>query len=314
MVNSRHELCDKNLVFLGVTSVLVRFSFLLLLVCSYHCSAAETKHYVVEARIADNHYITNLLRLILNASKAPDEVIDLKFNKLYDLQLSHSRRLAEFSKLQGNVVMWTVTNKDREAFLRPIRVPIFKGLFGYRCLVIRKADQAKFAAIKTQRDLAMLAAGQGEQWPDTGVLRANGFSVVTGTQTENLYKMLAAKRFDYFPRALVEINSELEFINTYNLMIEPNIMLEYPNPLYFFVQQTNTELAERMERGWKIILANGSFDELFFKQQKVKDALFKWLPHVRYIAHLKTPDLPEDTPLQELRQWFHLSSSYDLPP
>lgn len=292
----------------------LRYCLLVLLLCGFSCSSqAEIKHYVVEGWIDDNDYVSKLLRLILEASKAPDEVIDLQYNKLYDLQLSHSRRVAEFAKLQGNLVMWTVTDKERESFLLPVRVPIFKGLFGYRALVIRKEDQAKFAAVKSAKDLALLMAGQGDQWPDTDVLRDNGLPVVTGSQVDKLYKMLAAKRFDYFPRGLVEIEPEQAMIKQYNLMIAPDLLLEYPNPLYFFVNKTNTELAQRLERGWEIIIDNGSFDQLLFSEEKVKIALQQVKPPPRYIMHLKTPGLPEQTPLNNPRYWLHLAVDKPLP-
>ncbi|HWV16148.1 MAG TPA: hypothetical protein VN030_12025 [Cellvibrio sp.] len=283
--------------------MLVRFFFFLLLLCSCSCFA-EQKRYVVEARIAENHYISELLLLILEASKAPDEVIDLRYNRLYDLHLTQTRRIAEFSRQKANAVMWTVTSKEREDFLRAIRVPIYKGLFGYRCLVIRKEDQEKFAQIKTRAQLAKLMAGQGEQWPDTNVLRANDFPVMTGGLVKSLYQMLAAKRFDYFPRGLVEVEPELDLIKKYNLMIEPNLVLQYPNPLYFFVQKDNIELAGRLERGWKIILSNGSFDKLFYRQERVKKALNEVIVHPKYIARMHAPEFPEGSPMDS-SQYFH---------
>lgn len=292
----------------------LRYWLLVLLLCGFSCSGqAEMKRYVVEGWIDDNDYVSKLLRLILEASKAPDEVIDLQYNKLYDLQLSHSRRVAEFAKLQGNLVMWTVTDKDRESFLRPIRVPIFKGLFGYRVLIIRKQDRARFAAIKSEKDLALLMAGQGDQWPDTDVLRDNGLPVVTGSQVDKLYKMLAAKRFDYFPRGLVEIVPEMAMIEQYNLMIAPDLLLEYPNPLYFFVNKSNTDLAQRLERGWEIIIDNGSYDRLLFSEEKVKVALQQIQPPPRYIMHLKTPELPAQTPINNPRYWMRLPVGGPLP-
>lgn len=286
-----------------------------MLLCSSYSYASQVavKHYVVEGWV-DKDYITELLRLLLEASKAPDEVIELKYNKLYDLQLSPSRRVAEFSKIKGNVVFWTVTTKEYENFLRPIRVPIFKGMFGYRCLVIRKEDKEKFANVRSQKELAALVAGQGAQWPDTDVLRVNGFPVVTGLQTENLYKMLAAKRFDYFPRSVIEVDAEQEFLDRYNLMVAPDLLLEYPNPMYFFVQKNNTELAKRLEDGWKIIINNGTFDQLFYQHPRVKKAMTHMTPLPRYIAHLKTPELPDETPLKDPRYWLPASVNHTLPP
>lgn len=288
--------------------------WLFALLCGFSCATqAESKHYLVEGWINDNDYVSKLLRLILEASKAPDEVIDLQVNKIYDLQLSHSRRVAEFAKLQGNLVMWTVTDKERESFLRPVRVPIFKGMFGYRALVIRREDSAKFAAIKSQKDLSALMAGQGDQWPDTQVLRNNGLPVVTGSQQDKLYKMLAAKRFDYFPRSLVELASEQAVIEQYELMVVPDLLLVYPNPLYFFVNKSNTELAQRLERGWEIIIDNGAYDRLLFSEERVKLALQYIKRPPRFILNLQTPELPELTPVNNPRYWMQAPVGEPLP-
>lgn len=51
-------------------------------------------------------------------------------------------------------------------------------------------------------DLACYKAGQGFDWVETSVLRANGLPVMTSANSETLYGMLAAGRFDYFPRPL----------------------------------------------------------------------------------------------------------------
>ena len=66
----------------------------------------------------------------------------------------------------------------------PIRIPLFKGLFGYRVLLIRKQEQARFDQINTQQDLAKFLGGQGTHWPDTLILQANGLRVTTAETTE----------------------------------------------------------------------------------------------------------------------------------
>jgi hypothetical protein len=35
-------------------------------------------------------------------------------------------------------IVWTMTSHDREARLLPIRIPLLKGLLGYRIFIIRK--------------------------------------------------------------------------------------------------------------------------------------------------------------------------------
>jgi len=60
-------------------------------------------------------------------------------------------------------------------------------------------------------------------------LKANGFNIVSGFEP-NLLKMLAYKRFDYFPRALHE--PWLEIADKDAFAIEQHIMLKYISPIY----------------------------------------------------------------------------------
>lgn len=281
--------------------MLARIKWLLLLVlcCEMNVAAAvDLRHYVVDvqavnsARQAD-YYVT-LLKMILDASKAPNEIIDYEFS---DHQYSQARWIAELQRPEGNNVIWTVTTKEREKLLRAIRVPIFKDLLGKRVLVIRKADAEKFAQITTKEQLSEFVAGQGGHWPDTEILMSNGLPVTTGIGKENLYKMIVAKRFDYFPRGLSEIGNEAEFIAPNDLMVEPHLMLSYPEPIYFFVNKSNVELARRLERGWDIILKNGEFNKFFYAHPRVKAAIDELKNHRRIVIELNNVDLPADTVL-----------------
>ena len=290
-----------TLVALGRVLVLV-------LSCFAVAVQAEPRRYVVDIQLPQNQqeeYYIQLLRLILNASKAPDEVIEFRFA---NNTLSQARWIAAVVNDQGNNVLWTMTNREREQSMRAIRVPLLKGLMGYRLLVIRKSDAAKFAKINTKQALLALSAGQGMHWPDTDILRANQFKVTEAMAKENLYKMLAAKRFDFFPRGATEVNLEADLIRSQNLIVEPHLILHYPAALYFFVNKKNTELAQRLEKGWAIILKNGEFDALFLSTERVKSALEVLKEPNRKIIELENPLLPSGTPLNIPEYWVKPSA------
>lgn len=257
---------------------------------------AAPRPYVVDIQVpvADNggSYFTDLLQLILNASKLPDEVIQLHFN---DKPLSQARWIAAVLQGIDNDVLWTMTNNDREKSMRAIRVPLLKGLMGYRLLVIRKGDETVFSSIKTKEQLLALSAGQGIHWPDTDILRVNRFNVVEAMAKENLYKMLIVKRFDFFPRGLTEINLEDKFITPKNLIVEPHLILHYPTDLYFFVNKKNTELATRLEKGWAIIQKNGEFEKFFLAAERVQAALAILNKRDRTVIELDNPFLSEES-------------------
>lgn len=278
---------------------------LLLTICCWSTTCtvrAEPTHYKVHAQAVTSQpgvrFYTDLLELILNASRKPNEVIEFEYS---DRQLSQARWIAEVQHSGQNEVAWTITNKEREQMLRPIRVPIVKDLLGMRVLVIRKEDDAKFAAIATADELKKLVAGQGIGWPDTQILQYNGFPVVLGKDKETLYQMLLAKRFDYFPRGVSELAADDEWLKKNGLVVAPNWMLVYPNPMYFFVARDNDELAERLERGWSIILRNGVFEKYFRGQPRIKRAFDELRQPRAQILQLVNPGLPEETPLNDKR-------------
>ncbi len=53
--------------------------------------------------------------------------------------------------------------------------------------------------------------------------------------------------------------------NNAELVIEKNLLLHYPFPIYFFVSKQNKLLAKIIESGPKIMKANGCFEQLFQK-------------------------------------------------
>lgn len=268
----------------------------------------EMRRYVVDIQVLDverqGEYCPTLLKMILNASKAPDETIEFTYT---DRHFSQARWFAEVQRNHANTLIWTVTDKEREQLLRPIRVPVFKGLLGHRILVIRKEDQPIFSRINNVKDLATLRAGQGIHWPDTDIMEANGLPVVVGAGAENLYKMLKVKRFDYFPRGILELMPEARHLRNNAVVAEEEILLSYPSAMYFFVNKKNTELAERIEKGWEIIIKDGEFDKFFYNHPRVVEAIDQLKKNKRRIIRLENPYLPPETPLDRPELWLDVT-------
>lgn len=285
----------------------MHYSGIALLLCGFcfACLAEPAKHYVVEIPsqpgIPESDYYPGLLKRVLEASKRPGEVIELRFS---GLSYSQARWIAEVQKSQRNSVIWTVTSKEREQALRPIRVPLFRGLLGYRVLVVRREDLPVFAAVNTKSDLMQLTAGQGAHWPDTQILRANGLPVVEGMTPETLYKMLAAKRFDYFPRGITEVNDEADLIRRGNLAVAPRLLIIYPTAMYFFVNKQNTDLAERLEKGLDKLIKSGDFDGVLQNLPQVQLARKEFSQTKRKIIYLDNPDLPEPPSARDQNYWL----------
>lgn len=208
----------------------------------------------------------------------------------YPHHLTNSRFLSELERNGVINLMWTMTNKQREATLVPIKISLLKELNSYRIFLIRKSDQEKFKTINSPDELRQLRAGQGKSWPDTDILKHNQFPVVTSAHYELLFDMLAANRFDYFPRGLYEIWDEQHIHNNKGLVIEESLMFYYNGPVYFFTSKQNKALAERIETGLNLAIADGSFDALFYSYSGFSRGEAELQEHNRRKFNLKLPD------------------------
>lgn len=225
------------------------------------------------------------------------EVIELLLEKTvrefgdYEMRaapyMSQSRSLEEIEGGGVLDVMATTSNRDRETRLLPIRHSIHHTLMGVKLLLIRKGTEATFARMKTLKDLSKLLGGQGRDWPDVEIFRFNGLSITTGSSYEGLFKMLQKKRFDYFPRSLPEIFDEQATHVAKGLVVEKTMALVFPLHAYIFVKRSNHKLAKRLERGFEIAIADGSFKKLFLKKhgENIKRARLG----DRHIIYLENP-------------------------
>lgn len=248
-----------------------------------------------------NVYFIDMLRLALEKTSHTDGPFRLE---MCTDKMQQQRAIKCLSKGILVDIVWTMTSKEREAKLLPIRIPLLKGLMGYRILIIREEDKEKFRAINTLEDLKMLKAGQGHDWPDTEILRANGIEVIGGPSYDGLFAMLKKKRFDYLPRCVNEPWAEIEAHKNKNLVVEQTLLIQYTAPSYFFVNSKNTRLANRLEKGLRLAIKDGSFDQMFRHHPTNKD-IFELLKfEKRKIIRLKNPFLPSETPLEVKELWY----------
>ena len=185
---------------------------------------------------------------------------------------------------QGDLtVVWSSTSEEKEHTLLPIRIPLRKGLLGYRISFIEASRQAEFDRVKTLDDLRRLIIGQGIGWGDIQVYHANKIQVKTG-EYKDLFPMVTAGRFDLFPRGISEIFDEYQqhHVLNPNMAIEKNLLIYYPWPYYFFFNRYNVYAAGRLEKGLWMMIKDGSFDQIF-KQYNAKAIEQAGLSHRRII-------------------------------
>jgi len=248
----------------------------------------------------DQYYFSSLLRLALD-----ETISDYGRYKLVPIKINMVQQRS-ISMIQANQeidVLWTMTSKKREQQMKAVYVPLLKGLMGTRIFLIKKGEQDLFQSIKTLDDLKKLKAGQGTNWPDTEILKANQLPVQEAVGTL-LHSMLGSDRFDYFPRAVTEITKELDEYQ--NLTVEKNFILRYSAPIYFFVNNNNELLAERLEVGLLRLLNSGKFDQHLQQVRNIASLVEKFNLNDRKVFQLHNPLMSEETNklLQHRKFWF----------
>jgi hypothetical protein len=225
-------------------------------------------------------------------------------------QLKHSKNVQTKGKaldrLQDNReinIVWGMTNSQREKDLLPIRIPIFKGLIGWRLLLIRQDMAERFKYVQQLEHFVKLSPLHGRDWPDTKILQYNGFDVVTERTSSALLKMLSNAQGDFFPRSIVEVWEELANNDALNqIQVQPTLGIHYPSAIYFFVNKRSVPLANLIEKGLEKAIENGKFEALFIKHYKAY--IDRSQIEKRTFYQLENTFLPEKTPLHRKELWF----------
>ena len=271
---------------------------LLLLTCLLGRAFATTVVYPRPESTTDRRDVYQLQLLKLALQKAHSDV-ELKPHAVFMLQV---RAMREVEQASGLDIVWTMTSREREQALLPIRIPIDRGLIGWRLLLVKAAAVPRFADITAIDGLKPLRGGQGADWPDTPILRASGLAIDESARYGDLFQKLAAGRIDYFPRSVQEIQGELENHRAEDFAVEPTLALHYPAAMYFFVNKQRPELAAEIRKGLEIALGDGSFEALF--RQNFGKILKQANLGNRRVFEMGNPLLPPETPLGDARLWY----------
>lgn len=219
------------------------------------------------------------------------------------LRMVQTRAMQEIATASGSVdVVWAMTSRLRETQLLPVRIPIDRGLIGWRVALIQARQPDLLRGVRSIAALARLSAGQMRDWPDATILQANGLRLDTSSTYEGLFQQLAAGRIDYFPRSVIEVQGELASHARLPLALDAHLVIRYPAALYFFVGKHRPELAGHIEAGLEAMLADGSFTQLFRRHfGRIEEGLKL---SQRHVLDLANPDLPEETPLARKALWY----------
>jgi hypothetical protein len=189
-------------------------------------------------------------------------------------------------------IHWLNAQTPFETELEPIRIPLCKGLSGWRILFIRPESQAAFSNLKSMNDLRHYTAGHGNDWPDAARYQSLDLPQKLSGSWKGLFSMLKQNRIDYLSRSSLEIYDEEDAFPELNLKVESQLVIRYPAAYYFYVKKTNTQLAADIKVGLERAIADGSFDVIFnrYFSEKIKRLRMEG----RRIIEIP---LPEDVPL-----------------
>jgi len=252
--------------------------------------------YPAPGNSSNGQYIEKLLKMALDKSGYA-YTLHTKVTGVISEQRSHA-----YLKVKSYNVHWMMTSEVHEAELIPVRVPLYKGLIGWRIFHIRNTDQAFFARISNINELKRLGAGLGHNWPDTTILKNAGFNVIPMFFSDGRYEFLKLGRCDYFPRSIIEIWEEHEIAKESNIIIESTLALHYPAAYYFFVSPDETALAQAISEGLNKVIDAGEFEQHFHRhflstisRANVKD---------RRVFEVDNPLFSNSTVLQNEKLWF----------
>lgn len=190
--------------------------------------------------------------------------------------------------------------------LIPVRIPIDRGLIGYRVLTIRAADQPRFDQVREAADLKSFRFGLLGSWDDVDILMHDGVAVETGSSQDGLFRMLDAKRFDALANAVPPVTQLFDrYGPVYPAMaIEKGLLLHYPMPVYFWFRNTEDGRlrAERVRSGLESMVKDGTLKTLFHKQ--FDETLQRLDFGHRRVIDLPDPLLDGQDPLADPALWY----------
>lgn len=207
-------------------------------------------------------YLHRLLALALENTKAEFGEYRIQY---HDTEIQPERQLRELEK--GELVSVTFSHAKAKWDDASIRVPfpLAKGLGSYRFFFTLPKHLPALEKVNSLQDFYQFSFGQGRGWSTATILEEYQFRVVYSSRYVGLFIMLESERFDLLMRGSFEILGEEQHLKTAHpeIIYSPDIAMLTLLPMYFYVSDTQPELATRLEQGLKAAYESGEFDKLF---------------------------------------------------
>lgn len=222
----------------------------------------------------DTHGILEIKSMHMNLGSTKRKVMEIKSARSFDI-----------------APLPAMIQPDEELVMIPF--PIHQGMFGVRVLIAHQDSIQALESCMTLDDLKRFTFGHGKDWSDTAILQHNQIPVVLGDSAQNLYHMLLKKRFDCFPRAIEEVNTEKQRYGLIDTKPVESFYVYYPYIVCYFVSRENQAFADRLLEGLKQSFHDGSYQKIlhyFYQEELVQVTQQK-----KRVIHLENPFLSEQS-------------------
>ena len=235
-----------------------------LLLCSVSASASLVVHYRAAESDKDHRQIYNYRLLALALKKTRADYGDFTLKPAPAMNTARMIHALKNNSHEHFVAEISYQDSFAKSTMDYVPFPIDLGVVGYRICFIspRLARRPTLPAVLEL--LRHYSMGQGIGWADVAILRHNGFYVEEVGSYENMFRMVAAGRFDLLCRGINELFAEYEAHKQIpRLTYDRSIAFHYPLPRFFFVYYKDQALKARISLGLERAYADGSMQKLW---------------------------------------------------
>ncbi|MBN8505628.1 MAG: hypothetical protein J0L58_14250 [Burkholderiales bacterium] len=150
--------------------------------------------------------------------------------------------------------------------LRPLKMPMRRGLLGARLLLARRERLRELASLRSLAALKRrFVLGYGADWQDAPLMRTLGFKLRVYQGYGELFQALGRGEVDYLHRGVNEVWAEMDHptLVPHGIAVVPGLALSYPLDDYFHFGPSWHERLPQLQAGARILLESGVYRRLF---------------------------------------------------
>ncbi|NIY76177.1 hypothetical protein HED22_11035 [Thalassospira sp. HF15] len=290
-----------------------RFGILLISAVMFLCTAHPSKGEEI-VRMAFPEGAAEFFSYELEVIELALEHADGDFRLVIDEFPAMTQSRISSMMLEDKVdVMFTGYSIERETTFLQVNFPMTRGLLGYRAFLTHVENLPALEQVQSLEQLKKFCIGTGSDWPDASIMEKNGFCVDRAPR-DQLWAMLANKRFDLLSRAVHEGSREIDTIREQHpeIVFSTSTVLAYPFDLFIYVNRNNKRLHRILTQGLSRAYSNGDFMRHFLSNPDLRYALETLKDARTHIFRIENPDMSNNARDIDPALWENIvQRSYD---